>query len=250
VLSGAAPPERAAQALDALEEHLVSERDGLIRLLTPPFDRTAHDPGYIRGYLPGVRENGGQYTHGALWAVRALAEAGRVERAAPLLEMLSPVSHTRTPEEVAVYQAEPYVIAADVYGEPPHTGRGGWTWYTGSSGWMLRVALESVLGLQMDRGHTLRLRPRIPSDWPGYALSYRVPGAHTRYEIDVRREGDTEISGRLEDGTELAIEGDVVLIPLSDDSGVHRVSVRIPAAGGDRSAAGRSAAGGPSASSS
>ncbi|MGH7447734.1 MAG: GH36-type glycosyl hydrolase domain-containing protein, partial [Longimicrobiales bacterium] len=134
VLSGVAPPDRAAQALDALEEHLVSEEDGLIRLLTPPFDRTPHDPGYIRGYLPGVRENGGQYTHGALWAVRALAEAGRVERAASLLEMLSPVSHTRTPQEVAVYQAEPYVIAADVYGEPPHVGRGGWTWYTGSSG--------------------------------------------------------------------------------------------------------------------
>ncbi|MGH7464993.1 MAG: GH36-type glycosyl hydrolase domain-containing protein, partial [Longimicrobiales bacterium] len=227
VLSGVAPPDRAAQALDALEEHLVSEEDGLIRLLTPPFDRTPHDPGYIRGYLPGVRENGGQYTHGALWAVRALAEAGRVERAASLLEMLSPVSHTRTPQEVAVYQAEPYVIAADVYGEPPHVGRGGWTWYTGSSGWMLRVALESVLGLDVDRGRVLRLRPRIPSAWPGYSISYRVPGTDTRYEIEVRREAGAVLSGRLEDGSELAVEDDVVLIPLVVDGRVHRVRVRV-----------------------
>src|SRR5690606_4187172 len=146
VLSRAAPPERAAQALDAMEEHLVSEEEGIIRLLTPAFDRTPHDPGYIKGYLPGVRENGGQYTHGALWAVRAVAEAGRTERAARLLEMISPVSHGRTPEEVATYRVEPYVIAADVYGVAPHVGRGGWTWYTGSAGWMYRVALESVLG--------------------------------------------------------------------------------------------------------
>src|SRR5690606_5162248 len=131
---GAAPPERAAQALDAMEAHLVSENDGIIRLLTPPFDRTPHDPGYIKGYVAGVRENGGQYTHAALWAVRALAEAGRADRAARLLAMLSPVSHARTPGDVAVYQVEPYVVAADVYGVAPHVGRGGWTWYTGSAG--------------------------------------------------------------------------------------------------------------------
>jgi cyclic beta-1,2-glucan synthetase len=228
VLSGAAPPDRVAQALDALEQHLVSQDEGLIRLLTPPFDRTTHDPGYIRGYLPGVRENGGQYTHGALWAVRALAEAGRVERAAPLLEMLSPISHTRTPEQVAVYQAEPYAIAADVYGEPPHVGRAGWTWYTGSAGWMLRVALESVLGLEVSDGRTLRLRPRIPSAWPGYSISYRVPGTQTRYEIEVRREAGATLSGRLEDGSVLTVAGDGVVIPLMLDDGVHRVSVRMP----------------------
>ncbi|HYR08218.1 MAG TPA: hypothetical protein VEQ60_10635, partial [Longimicrobium sp.] len=155
VLSGVASAERAEQALDAMERHLVSERDGIIRLLTPAFDRTPHDPGYIKGYLPGVRENGGQYTHAALWAVRALAQAGRTERAARLLAMTSPVSHGRTPDEVAVYQAEPYVIAADVYGVEPHVGRGGWTWYTGSAGWMFRVALESVLGVTLRGGDAL-----------------------------------------------------------------------------------------------
>ncbi|MFN2370306.1 MAG: GH36-type glycosyl hydrolase domain-containing protein, partial [Candidatus Krumholzibacteriia bacterium] len=134
VLSKVAPPERARQALDAIERHLVDERHGLIRLLTPPFVDTPHDPGYIKGYVAGVRENGGQYTHAALWMVRAMAEAGRRERAAPLLEMLCPLTHTATPEGLARYQVEPYVVAADVYGAPPHEGRGGWTWYTGSSG--------------------------------------------------------------------------------------------------------------------
>ena len=180
MLSGVAPAERAEQALDAMERHLVSERDGIIRLLTPAFDRTPHDPGYIKGYLPGVRENGGQYTHAALWAVRALAQAGRTERAARLLAMTSPVSHGRTPEEVAVYQAEPYVIAADVYGVAPHVGRGGWTWYTGSAGWMFRVALESVLGVTLSGGDALCIRPCVPRDWPGFTVRYRLPdGAAT-----------------------------------------------------------------------
>src|SRR5439155_564918 len=142
VRSGVAPPARAAQAIDAVERELVDEHAGLVRLLTPPFDRTAHDPGYIKGYVPGVRENGGQYTHAALWVVGALAALGRRERAAALLQMLGPVHHTRTAEAVAVYRVEPYVVAADVYGAPPHVGRGGWTWYTGSAGWMYRTALE------------------------------------------------------------------------------------------------------------
>ncbi len=147
-LSGAAPPDRAARALDAAEEHLVDEDAGLIRLLSPPFDFALdpHDPGYIKGYVPGVRENGGQYTHAALWVVAALAKAGRRERAARLLAMLSPVAHTRGPADVARYKVEPYVLAADVYGAEPLTGRGGWTWYTGSSGWYFRVAVEAVLG--------------------------------------------------------------------------------------------------------
>ena len=187
VLSGAAPADRAAQALNSLEDHLVSERDGIIRLLTPAFDRTPHDPGYIKGYLPGVRENGGQYTHGALWAVRALAEAGRGDRAARLLEMLSPVTRTRTPGDVRTYQVEPYVIAADVYGVVPHLGRGGWTWYTGSAGWMFRVALESVLGLTVVQGTHLALRPCIPAEWPGYSIHYRLPGGGTSYEISVEQ---------------------------------------------------------------
>ncbi|HEU0053809.1 MAG TPA: protein ndvB, partial [Longimicrobium sp.] len=201
VLSGVAPEDRAEQALDALEEHLVSEREGIIRLLTPAFDRTPHDPGYIKGYLPGVRENGGQYTHGALWAVRALAKAGRRERAARLLAMLSPVSHGRTAEETAVYQAEPYVVAADVYGVAPHVGRGGWTWYTGSAGWMFRVALESVLGVTLEGGRFLRIAPCVPAEWPGYTVTWRHPGGGT-YEIAItQRGGDEGIRATL-DGRE------------------------------------------------
>ncbi|WP_420128577.1 GH36-type glycosyl hydrolase domain-containing protein [Longimicrobium sp.] len=224
VLSGVAPAERAEQALDAMEQHLVSEREGIIRLLTPAFDRTPHDPGYIKGYLPGVRENGGQYTHAALWAVRALAQAGRTERAARLLEMISPVSHGRTPEEVAVYQAEPYVIAADVYGVEPHVGRGGWTWYTGSAGWMFRVALESVLGITLSGGDALVVRPCIPRDWPGFTVRYRLPDGATVYEIAVTRDDGASIRGQS-DGVELEPADGALRIPLTRDGAEHRVDV-------------------------
>ncbi|MEJ7809850.1 MAG: hypothetical protein WKG32_05460 [Gemmatimonadaceae bacterium] len=228
VLSGAAPPERAAQALDAMEAHLVSEREGLIRLLTPPFDKTPHDPGYIKGYLPGVRENGGQYTHGALWAVRALAEFGRGDRAARLLEMLSPVSHGRTREEVGVYQAEPYVIAADVYGVAPHVGRAGWTWYTGSAGWMYRVAVESILGVTLVDGRALSIRPSIPDDWPGFTLHYRVPGdGGASYEIVVTRAEGAGETRAMVDGDPARVEDGAVLVPLLRDGAAHRVEVAL-----------------------
>jgi cellobiose phosphorylase len=228
VLSGAAPPDRAALALDALEEHLVDAPAGLIRLLTPPFDRTAHDPGYIKGYVPGVRENGGQYTHGALWAVRALAELGRDERAAALLEMLSPVTRAQGPEAVAVYQAEPYVVAADVYGAAPHVGRAGWTWYTGSAGWMYRVAVESVLGLTMKEGASLLLRPCIPASWPGYSLRYRVPGHETQYAIAVTQERPrAALTVASLDGTPLEVTAGAVSIPLMADGVEHQVDVRL-----------------------
>jgi N,N'-diacetylchitobiose phosphorylase len=224
VLSGVAPAERAEQALDALEQHLVSEEEGIIRLLTPAFDKTPHDPGYIKGYLPGVRENGGQYTHAALWAVRALAQAGRTERAARLLQMVSPVSHGRTPEEVAVYQAESYVIAADVYGVAPHVGRGGWTWYTGSAGWMFRVALESVLGITLRGGDALCIRPSVPRDWPGFTVRYRLPDGATTYEIAVTREDGAGI--RASDGErEIEAADGSLCIPLVRDGREHRVDV-------------------------
>jgi cyclic beta-1,2-glucan synthetase len=226
VLSGAASPAKAEQALDSLERHLVSEPDGIIRLLTPAFDKTPHDPGYIKGYLPGVRENGGQYTHGALWAVRALAEAGRAERAAPLLEMLSPVSHGGTAEQVAIYQVEPYVIAADVYGVAPHLGRGGWTWYTGSAGWMFRVALESILGLTVRDGKRLELRPCVPDAWPGFTLRYRLPGTETSYRIVVRRGSGAQTVALL-DGAALAIDSGAVQIPLAPDGRRHDVRVEL-----------------------
>jgi cyclic beta-1,2-glucan synthetase len=195
----------------------------LIRLLTPPFDRTPHDPGYIKGYLPGVRENGGQYTHAALWAVRALAEAGRAERAASLLEMLSPVVRGGSAEAIATYQAEPYVVAADVYGQPPHTGRAGWTWYTGSAGWMFRVALESVLGVTIQGGRTLVLRPCLPAAWPAFTFRYRLPDGATRYEVVVRRTAGASVvrapglAARVEDGA--------VLVELAGDGAAHRVEV-------------------------
>lgn len=194
VISGAAPDERAGQALDAMEARLVSEREGIIRLLSPPFDRTQNDPGYIKGYIPGVRENGGQYTHAALWAVKALAEAGRCERAAPLLAMLSPIARTRTAKDVARYKVEPYVIAADVYGEAPHVGRGGWTWYTGSAGWMYRVAVESILGFRVIDGEALEIAPCIPSTWDGYKINYRHPRTEAEYAIQVVRDSASERS--------------------------------------------------------
>lgn len=229
VLSKAAPAERAARALDAMEARLVDERAGLIRLLHPPFDHTPFDPGYIKGYVPGVRENGGQYTHGALWAIRALAEAGRSERAAHLLEMISPVTRGATTQTAKTYQVEPYVIAADVYGVEPHLGRGGWTWYTGSAGWMFRVALESVLGATVVDGNTLMLRPCIPAGWPGFSLRYALPGSPTAYEVVVEqmvagRPANTE--AHL-DGEPLEVIDGALPIPLRDDGRSHQVRVTL-----------------------
>jgi cyclic beta-1,2-glucan synthetase len=229
VISNAVPPKRAAQAIEALETHLVSEEDGLIRLLTPPFDQTPHDPGYIKGYVPGVRENGGQYTHAAFWAVKAIAEIGQLSKAASLLAMLSPVSHTRTLEETEVYRVEPYVIAADVYGVPPHTGRGGWTWYTGSAGWMFRIALESILGIKLVEGKTLWLRTRMPETWPFFSLHYRIPETPTIYDISVKNEPSRpkhSVTFTIDD-----VPGEVVAgmakIPLVRDGGRHRVQLTL-----------------------
>lgn len=224
VLSGVASEERAATALGAMERFLVDEPAGLIRLLTPPFDRTPHDPGYIKGYLPGVRENGGQYTHAALWAVRALAEAGHAERACRLFEMLTPVRRGGTPEAIAKYLAEPYVIAADVYGVAPHVGRGGWTWYTGSAGWMYRVGLESILGLTIVNGTTLVLRPCIPAAWPGFAVRYRLPAGGGEYRINVRRTTASTTASSV--GLEVIVVDGAVRIPLVA-GGIHEVAVEL-----------------------
>jgi len=223
VISGAAALERAAQAIDAVERMLVDEKAGLIRLLAPPFDRDAHDPGYIKGYVPGIRENGGQYTHAAIWAVRAMAELGRRERAAALLEMLGPVHHSRDAKAVEVYQVEPYVVAADVYGAAPHLGRGGWTWYTGSAGWMYRVALESILGFHLEGGDTLCLRPCIPDSWPGYRIKYLRPDGRTRYDIEVRNP-----SGNAAAVKSVAVDGNpVARVRLVDDGAAHQVIVEL-----------------------
>jgi cyclic beta-1,2-glucan synthetase len=229
VISGAAPLERSERALDAVEEHLVSDEDGIVRLLTPPFENTPHDPGYIKGYVRGVRENGGQYTHAALWVVRAMAELGRTTRAAQLLERLTPIAHTHTAEDVARYQVEPYVVAADVYGAPPHVGRGGWTWYTGSSGWMFRVVIESILGLTCAGGDRFELRPRVPDDWPEFRLRVHVPGHATRYDFHVvnpDRCAERVVAVTI-DGRPADVAGGRGIIPWQRDGGTHSVDVRL-----------------------
>ncbi len=220
VLSGAAPPERARQALDALEARLVDGQAGIIRLLTPAFDQTPHDPGYIKGYLPGVRENGGQYTHAAMWAVRAFAQAGRCNRAAPLLEMLSPVAHTATRKGADIYKAEPYVVAADVYGVAPHVGRGGWTWYTGSAGWMYRVGVESILGLRLEGGTHLRIQPCIPDAWPGFTATLRLPGGPV---VRVQVENPEKRAARVveAEGAGVEVEGGSARLRLAREGEQH-----------------------------
>jgi cyclic beta-1,2-glucan synthetase len=218
VLSGAGDPQRARMAMASLDRHLVRRDTGLIQLLDPPFDRTAQDPGYIRGYVPGVRENGGQYTHAAIWATMAFAQLGDGERAWELLRLINPLNHAGTGEAVARYKVEPYVVAADVYAVAPHVGRGGWTWYTGSAGWMYRLIVESLLGLHRE-GATLRLAPCLPADWPGVALRYRY--GDTVYRIDVRRAAPDE-------GARLVVDGEVqpgVVVALVDDARAHAVEL-------------------------
>ncbi len=221
VISGAGDPERGARAMRSLEKHLVREDARLIQLLAPPFDRTSEDPGYIKGYLPGVRENGAQYTHAALWAVLATALQGRGDRAFELFQMLNPLTHSRTPQEVATYRVEPYVVAADVYTAEGQLGRGGWTWYTGSASWMYRVGLEGILGLAK-RGDTLMITPRAPSGWREYTIEYRH--GRSRYVILVENHAGAP-------GGPVAVTVDGVPsgpgIPLVDDGERHDVTVRV-----------------------
>jgi cyclic beta-1,2-glucan synthetase len=191
-----------------------------VLLLNPPFDRSAQDPGYIKGYPPGVRENGGQYTHAAVWVVMALARLGSGDEAAELFHMLNPVNHTRTAADVARYQTEPYVIAGDVYGRAPHAGRGGWSWYTGSAGWMYRAGLESILGLRR-RGATFIVDPCIPASWTEYQILWRF--RETRYEIIV-----SNPDRRCRGVSKAELDGLAVnpsSIPLLDDGRVHHVRV-------------------------
>lgn len=229
VLSGAANKERAESAIAAVEERLISNEDGMIRLLTPAFDRTGNDPGYIKGYLPGIRENGGQYTHGVLWFIRAVAEMGRGTRAVELLRMLTPAWHAATKERADVYKTEPYVVAADVYGEAPHVGRGGWTWYTGSAGWMFRVGVESIFGVSMEEGRTLVVNPSISAEWPKCRISYRLPDGHTCYDIVIENpEGKQHgVSSATLDGQPVDVANGAARVPLSNDGSSHRVEIRL-----------------------
>jgi cyclic beta-1,2-glucan synthetase len=227
VISGAAEPERAALGMASLERHLVRREDGLVLLLTPPFDQTVPDPGYIQAYPPGIRENGGQYTHAAVWSVIAFALLGDGDKAAEIFSILNPVNHALTPGAVLRYKVEPYVVAADVYSEPPHVGRGGWTWYTGSAAWMYRAGLEWMLGCRL-RGATLHLDPCIPRHWPGFQVSLRF--GTTRYEIAIVNPGKVSrgLASLQLDGAALPAEHGRV--PLVDDGGTHSVRAVLLAA--------------------
>ncbi|MGN8159587.1 GH36-type glycosyl hydrolase domain-containing protein [Salinisphaera sp. SWV1] len=217
VLSGAAPTERAQAAMDALDRHLVHRDTRLIQLLEPPFDTSKPSPGYIQGYVPGVRENGGQYTHAAVWAAMAFAALGDAERAWELLTLLNPLSHAESAEAVATYQVEPYVVAGDVYAFAPHAGRGGWTWYTGSAGWLYQLITESLLGLRRRRNE-LTVRPLLPKDWASFGLQYRL-GA-TSYDIACQA-GDSALSSTTLDG----IEAPHGTLTLTDDGESHSIVV-------------------------
>jgi cyclic beta-1,2-glucan synthetase len=222
VLSGAGDFARVRIAMAEVNSQLMNRNNALALLFTPPFDQSAHDPGYVKAYPPGIRENGGQYTHGALWSVMAFAALGQGNEAAELFALLNPVNRTRTRTDVQRYKVEPYVVAADVYSQPPHVGRGGWTWYTGSAGWMYRAGIESILGMRV-QGASLHLAPCLPAHWPLAEIIYRYRS--TRYEILIDnplRAGQG--IARLElDGT--MIPAGLACIQLVDDGGVHHVRV-------------------------
>ena len=226
VLSGVGSIERSRTAMNAADARLVRRDDAIIQLLDPPFDKSNLDPGYIRGYVPGVRENGGQYTHGAIWAAMAFAALGDTRRAWELTSMINPINHARTAAEVAIYKVEPYVIAADVYAVAPHTSRGGWSWYTGSAGWMYRLIVESLLGLRLevDRLHFL---PCIPADWPGFSIQYRY--RETNYGIAVlQHPSDAESTGVASVSVDGVGQPDKTVL-LVDDRQEHVVEIRIHA---------------------
>lgn len=228
IISGVATSDKASKALAALQEQLISEEDGIIRLLFPPFNKTIKDPGYIKGYVPGVRENGGQYTHAALWAIKAFAESGQGEKAVRYLHMINPVNFGRDPQKIEIYKTEPYVVAADVYGEPPFVGQGGWTWYTGSSGWMYKVSLESVLGLKM-KGDVLEIQPAVHPEWNSYRVEWLMADHKTKYIIEVENDEGLETGDLVVevDGLEKRSKGKMANIKLILDGNEHLIKVRL-----------------------
>jgi cellobiose phosphorylase len=221
VLSGAGESARRIEAMNSLDKRLINRESGLVQLLDPPFDKSALNPGYIKGYVPGVRENGGQYTHAAIWAAMAFAKLGDNLRAWEIFNMINPVNHARSSDETAIYKVEPYVVAADVYAVKPHTGRGGWTWYTGSAAWMYRLIIESLLGLTLEVDK-LHLSPCLPEGWTGYTIHYRY--RETVYHIEVTHIQDSQAEmSVIVDGVEQPDQ----TIPLVDDHNVHNAEVRI-----------------------
>ena len=221
ILSGAGTQERSLQAMASVDRRLVRPEAKLIQLLDPPFDNSELNPGYIKGYVPGVRENGGQYTHSAIWTVMAFAAIGNTERAWELFNMINPVNHGSTPQGISIYRVEPYVVAADVYAVDPHLGRGGWTWYTGSSGWMYRLITESLLGLQLE-ANTLRFTPRPPKSWPSFKFHYRF--RETLYHIMIQNGGDGKTIRRM---TIDGVDQSEHIVFLVNDQGNHDVGIEL-----------------------
>ncbi|WP_407308792.1 GH36-type glycosyl hydrolase domain-containing protein [Desulfosporosinus sp. SB140] len=222
VISGAAKPSRAQDAMLALEHYLWRKEDGILMLLTPPFDKSLPDPGYIKGYVPGVRENGGQYTHGAIWAISAYTTLGEGDKAMELFQMLNPINHAQTEHEANRYKVEPYVVAADVYAIHPHVGRGGWTWYTGAAGWLYQTGLEGVLGFKC-QGDKLILKPCIPSHWKGYRMVYHYHSS--KYEIVVDNP-----KGRMTGFEQLTCDEEPLeepVISLRDDGQSHTIRLTL-----------------------
>jgi cellobiose phosphorylase len=222
VISGAGDPRRSRQAMQCVDQLLVRRDAGLIQLFNPPFDKSPLNPGYIKGYIPGVRENGGQYTHGAVWTAMAFALMGDSQRAWELLALLNPIHHGETSRQIATYKVEPYVVAADVYAVAPHTGRGGWTWYTGSAGWMYRLLVETLLGVNIE-GDQLHLAPRLPNTWATFKIHYRY--RQTVYHITI-----TRLAADSADTNLLSLDGQEisgVTIPLRDDCQEHAVEMKV-----------------------
>ena len=221
VLSGAGNSDHSRLAMESLSQHLIRRDIGIVQLLEPPFDKSNLNPGYIKGYVPGVRENGGQYTQSAVWAAMAFAAMGDTYRSWEIMTIINPINHAKSPEAIATYKVEPYVVAADVYALAPHTGRGGWTWYTGSAGWMYRLILESLLGLKR-KSDKLSFSPCIPDDWNGFSIRYRY--GKTIYHILVTRAPDGKNETKVIINEVEQMEKTVLLV---DDGMEHKVDVII-----------------------
>jgi cyclic beta-1,2-glucan synthetase len=221
VISEAADEQRARRAMESVEERLIQRDARLMLLFSPPFDQTPRDPGYIKGYVPGIRENGGQYTHAAVWSVIAFAKLGEGDKAVEFFNLLSPIHHATRRANLHRYRGEPYAVAADVYSQAPHVGRAGWTWYTGASGWLYRAGLEWILGFRK-RGSSLHIDPCIPSRWKGFELTYRHGGSIYRISVENPKGVSRGVCRVSLDGSPLSEEG---LVPLFDDGSEHRVQV-------------------------
>ncbi|WP_440998798.1 GH36-type glycosyl hydrolase domain-containing protein [Fodinibius sp. SL11] len=229
VISGAGAPAKTEKALLAAEQYLVSKEDGIIKLLTPAFDKTEKNPGYIKGYIPGVRENGGQYTHAALWLVKAFAEAGKTEKAISYMKMLLPINHALNSVDANRYMVEPYAVAADIYGEHPLVGMGGWTWYTGSAGWMYRVILESILGISFVDGTKIQIAPSIIPSWKWYECSIKNRALDVEVNIKVlnpNKLSEGKVSASF-NGLPVSIKHNVVTCKIPDSPGIYQLKITI-----------------------